>query len=390
MSTQIKSLSQMKSLSKEELADAHENWMSTETTDWLPGLKFLIEFSARYSAALPKDIYVRTLRRIFEIKPTLRGREEKYFPENFAVPMSEIKALCEEVAKDLCMMAVEGVNVEPFIGADVPDSVTGIKLAAPSGSKKYDVPCINSMERFDQEVDALLKAAMPKFKIATTQRLLTFGSCFALNVGRYLREKGSSVYTLMVAEDVNSTFNNLQLLRRVFLGERSPLSDELELVSKFNYEEVRGEFLNASGIIFTLGNIFHLEVNGTPTLNLRNGSSLVAEKLEETVSCLREIFALLRQRTKATIFVSVSPVPISGYRGDEFQTAIEADCLSKSQLRSALQVCRREYPDLVYIPTFEIFRWLPAHQTFASFGTDDEVSRRISSALIKRVMDKLC
>jgi len=206
---------------------------------------------------------------------------------------------------------------------------------------------------------------------------------------RYLRERGRSVYTLTVAEDVNSTFNNLQFLKRIFLGERNALSEELDLIAKLDYEQLKQEFQFANGIIFTLGNIFHLEADGSPTLNSRDGSELVAETFEETVTYLREILRLLTKYTGGTLLTSVSPIPISGYRGNDFKSAVEADCLSKSQLRASLFACQKQFPNLVYVPTFEVFRWLAAHQTFASFGTDDDNPRHISAVLIKQVMDKL-
>ena len=101
------------------------------------------------------------------------------------------------------------------------------------------------------------------FKDMEGRRLLTFGSCFAVNMGRMLREKGCSVYTMVIAEDVNSPFNNLQLLRRLFRGEKTPISDELAVISDLDYDALRQEFRNASDIVFTLGNIYHLEFDGT-------------------------------------------------------------------------------------------------------------------------------
>jgi hypothetical protein len=219
------------------------------------------------------------------------------------------------------------------------------------------------------------------------RRLVSFGSCFAVNVGRLLREKGGSVYTFVLAEEVNSPFNNLEVFKRLFLGERTSLSEELSLTAVIDYEKLKAEFTGATDIIFTLGNIFHLENDGVPTLNARKGAVVVAETIEQTIECLKTIFQLLQQFTKATIFVSVSPVPISGYRGTEFASAIEADCVSKSQLRAALNACHRDFPNIRYVPTFEVFRWLPAHQSFPTFGVDDGDARHIGGSLLKQVLN---
>jgi hypothetical protein len=359
-------------VSEEQLESIFDRWLKLETTDWRLGLMLLIQISKRLGPRYPTQSYMTALRRLFEIKPTLRGREGKFFPANFAIPVDEIRAFFNEAAGDFCVAVVEGIHVRPVVG-----------------SEKYEVPLIDTAERFEQQVEVLLRKAGPQFKVVTSGRLLTFGSCFATNVGRYLREQGHSVYSVVVAEDVNSPLNNLQFLRRILLGERTLISDELELIANVNYQQLEREFQDAAGIVFTLGNIFHLEIEGSSTLLPKQEAELVAEAFTETASYLREIFGLLKKHSKARIFVSVSPIPISGYRGKEFENAIEADCASKSQLRTALRLCLQEFSDIVYIPTFEIFRWLPAHQSFASFGTDDGMARHISADLIKRVMDQL-
>src|SRR5262249_16985356 len=254
---------------------------------------------------------------------------------------------------------------------------------------RYELPIVSDRAQYGRQVELLLGDSKGLFKSKGPQRLLTFGSCFAINLGRLLKDKSRSVYTLVIAEDVNSPFNNLQLLKRVFLGEETPVSEELSIISGLDYESLRQEFLNASDIIFTLGNIFHLELDGCSTLLATDGATLVAETLDQTVSCLNEIFDLLCRFTKANILVSVSPVPISGYRGADFASAMEADCASKSQLRAVLNSCRKDFPSIRYIPTFEIFRWLPAHQAFPTFGTDDGNARHISGALLKCVLDAI-
>ncbi len=306
------------------------------------------------------------------IKPALRGREQEFFPPDFAIPLSELKIVVNELTRDVCLAAPESIIVRPL-----------------AGTMRYMPPIVSDLAQYGRQVELLLGDSKGLFKCMESQRLLTFGSCFAVNLGRLLRDKGRSVYTLVIAEDVNSPFNNLQLLKRVFLEEETPISEELSVISGLDYESLRQEFLNASDIIFTLGNIFHLEIDGCSTLLATDGATLVAETLDQTASHLQEIFDLLHRFARANILASVSPVPISGYRGADFSSAIEADCASKCQLRAALNSCRRNFPNIRYIPTFEIFRWLPAHQAFPTFGTDDGNARHISGTLIKCVLDAI-
>lgn len=276
------------------------------------------------------------------------------------------------MTRDVCLAAIENVNIAPL-----------------ATTLRYELPVISDLAQFSAQADQLLGDRRALFTDMQSRRLLTFGSCFAVNIGRVLREKGCSVYTLVIAEDVNSPFNNLQLLRRIFLGENTPVAEELQTISGLDYDVIRAEFAKATDIIFTLGNIYHLEADGEPTLFAREGSEIVGETIEETVRCLREIFRLLTTHTQARILASVSPIPISGYRGDTFPSAIEADCVSKSQLRAALHAGLKDYPDVGYMPTFEIFRWLPAHQAFPTFGLDDGNARHIAQILLNKVLDSI-
>jgi hypothetical protein len=362
----------LKDLSDKQLLDVYNSYLASDTSNWMIGMGLLAELSNRYGNSFDKDSYLAVIKRIVAIKPTLKGREEKFFPPNFVIPLPQLKILVEELTMDTCLAAIEDGAIQP-----------------PAGTLRYGMPIISDPREYGAQVDALLGSSKSIFKDTRAGRLLTFGSCFAVNIGRLLRDKGRSVYTVVIAEDVNSPFNNLQLLKRVFLGEKTPISEELSIVSGVDHETLRGEFTNASDIIFTLGNIYHLELGGMATLTARDNAQVVAETLDETLSCLREIFELLFRFTKANIYASVSPVPISGYRGHDFASAIEADCVSKSQLRATLNTCIREFPRIRYIPTFEIFRWLPAHQAFPTFGTDDGNARHISGALLKRVLDAI-
>lgn len=218
------------------------------------------------------------------------------------------------------------------------------------------------------------------------RKFFTFGSCFAVNIGSDMKARGAEVYTTRVTEDVNSPFNNAALLRSVFLNEHTDIADELVESTGIDYDEFRHELTSATDVIFTLGNIFRLEGDEGHTVVATKDTKLVRETFQETVDCLRDIFRILAKFTTARIFVSVSPIPISGYIGTEFGSAIEADCASKCQLIAAI----RTLDGFTYIPTFEIFRWLPAHQEFSTFGADRDNSRHLWGSHVWMVMRILC
>lgn len=243
---------------------------------------------------------------------------------------------------------------------------------------RYDVPRITDLQTLRKQI----RRVIGDRKICGT--VMTFGSCFAVNVGTAINASGGRAYTLQISEEVNCPFNNVLLLKRVFVGERAPLTDELEEKDQIDWDVVKTRFQWAESIIFTLGNIFHLESNGESNLE-SEGADLIGETFDETVAHMREIFALLKEHTKGEIYVTVSPIPIAGYRGDEFASAIEADCASKSQLRAAIRKCE----GINYIPVFEVFKWLPPHQDFATFGIDDGKSRHLGRDHVALVMEAL-
>lgn len=359
-------------LTDQQLLDTYNAWFSANTGNWTLGVALLPEMSRRFGARMDRELYLTGLRRIVSIKPALKGREGQFFPADFIIPLVEIRALVDDMTRDVCLTAIENVNIAPL-----------------ATTLRYELPVIKDLAQFSAEADRLLGDRRALFTDMQSRRLLTFGSCFAVNIGRVLREKGCSVYTLVIAEDVNSPYNNLQFLRRIFLGDNTPVAEELQTISGLDYDAIRAEFAKATDIIFTLGNIYHLEADGEPTLFAREGAEIVGETIEETLSCLREIFRLLTTHTQAKIFASVSPIPISGYRGDTFPSAVEADCVSKSQLRAALHAALKDHPDVGYMPTFEIFRWLPAHQAFPTFGLDGGNARHIAQVLLNKVLDSI-
>ena len=241
------------------------------------------------------------------------------------------------------------------------------------GTLRYDPRGIKDLTDMQQEVSKLMGVKAHILADYPGRKIVTFGSCFANNIVAYLVAKGANAKTTMLTEDINCTYNNSLFLRKVFLGESSPLTDEL----KVNYKGIASDLKDATDVILTLGNIFRLQHKGGP---------LVQETPEETVELLRDVVSLVKTNTRARLFITVSPIPISGYRGSDYATAIEADCSSKCQLRTAL----RSVDGFTYLPIFEIFRWLAPHTAFAAFGGDDGHQRHITRSQLEVVMEALC
>lgn len=242
---------------------------------------------------------------------------------------------------------------------------------------RYKLHAVRDLHDMKGQMARILDHRIGMLKPSAGRRFVTFGSCFAENVAQALRARGAKVYVSFLVEDVNCPYNNRLLLRQLFLGERSAYIDALIQRTGANLEELRREIDGATDIILTLGNVYHFT-------DPECVCDLERESYEQTVEYLREIISLLRGR--GSLYISVSPIPISGYRGAEFDSAMEADCASKSQLRAALQQCG----GFTYIPTFEFFRWLPAHQEFSTFGADNGHARHIHREQIDAAMELLC
>ena len=76
----------------------------------------------------------------------------------------------------------------------------------------------------------------------------------------------------------------------------------------------------------------------------------------------------------------------------EFDSAVEADCLSKSTLRLACHEAMSAMADrpMVYWPSFEMVRWLGAHYAPFSppaYGLEDGNSRHVSDWLVDLIVE---
>jgi hypothetical protein len=71
----------------------------------------------------------------------------------------------------------------------------------------------------------------------------------------------------------------------------------------------------------------------------------------------------------------------------EFESAVVADCVSKSTLRAAVHEFLLTRPGQVrYWPSFEMVRWLGGHAGRV-FGTDDDSPFHVSMDVVNAAMD---
>ena len=252
-----------------------------------------------------------------------------------------------------------------------------------------------------QDIDELC-ADLPEIRLSGPPKILTLGSCFAKNLGNYLNVKGYEAETVAFTEVINTPLTNLAMLDFGLKGEKSRFSrmvlqlkemwDESkrrELAPIFDMD-IAGLLASHNVVVLTIGVGFDWVDKATGQIVIRpkvrelGAYYTVFPTAAEQAKRLSALLSLVARRTRAQIFVTLSPVPCEfSFR---FKSAVLSDCLSKSVLRAALNDALRVHKNVVYFPAFEVFRWLPAHYGSAFFGADGKV-RHPNAEVIELVVE---
>jgi tetratricopeptide (TPR) repeat protein len=234
---------------------------------------------------------------------------------------------------------------------------------------------------------------------------VTLGSCFAQNLGLQLREMGRKVHAQEIGEDVNSTYANRYLLEWIESGPVDVPTQAIEAAyGPLVREEMRSKIAESDVFVITLGvspcffrkdtGEFALVISKNAIARQQFYSEHVMRTtgVAENVENLRRILAAVTRLARRTpkFVLTVSPVPLGGTT--ERESAVVADCVSKSILRVAADVvCATESDrQVVYWPSFEIVRWLApffgADQSHA-FGAEDGNTRHVSAWLVQLIVE---
>ena len=211
----------------------------------------------------------------------------------------------------------------------------------------------------------------PKF-ISKTTRFFTMGSCFARNLAKSLRNSGYMAQHMEISEYINTTFAN-----RVFVDwlrgvEIDPaIRDRIAelLPAGWSKENMLQIIKVADVFILTLGVAPAFFDRATGDFVLPRPSALnsrvLAEKyryrttsVQENVDNVLYLIDFVRSVSPGIkIIVTVSPVPLLA--SFEYESAVQADCLSKSTMRLVAHevVNNSNVSDIIYWPSFEVFRW---------------------------------
>jgi len=236
------------------------------------------------------------------------------------------------------------------------------------------------------------------FTIRTGMKVLTQGSCFAGNLAKSFRRYKLKVLNMDCGEEHNSTFANTVVMRWLTEGvidEGTEIVDEnLGSESRERYREF---FKSADLYVYTMGvapvffnketGIFNMpKATGTSKAALVRKCDFRTTTVQENVNNLREIISAVRSFNSDTkIVITVSPVPLSAT--SEMNSAIMADCISKSTLRiAAHEVMQEKIANVFYWPSFEMVRWVGGHYGQV-FGTDDGSTSHPNFEIIDAIID---
>ena len=223
---------------------------------------------------------------------------------------------------------------------------------------------------------------------------LTLGSCFAQNLARRLRAANFTAHNEEIGEEVNSTYANRYLLEWVEKGVVDAHTQAMdEAYGPGSRERLRRAFVSSQVVVMTLGvaacffdsdgGFVFMPQHAHTTAAALAGYVMRTTTVAENVENIRRIIESVRRLSgpDMRIVLTVSPVPIAGTT--EFESAVTADCVSKSTLRVAChEVVSAQLGDgVIYWPSFEIVRWLGPHfgpEARRVYGGDDGNPRHVS------------
>ncbi len=229
-------------------------------------------------------------------------------------------------------------------------------------------------------------------------KVVTFGSCFAGNISRALRGKGINSNNITVGEYINSSYANLEFLAWLC---NEPVTEKnlSRLKQIFDKPPIyyRQLIEKSDLVILTLGVapcFFSLENNEfilprasqVSVRSLGQKYEFRTTTVKENTHNIEEIISRLRIiKPDVQVVLTLSPVPLSVTF--EYDSVIEADCVSKSTLRVAIdEVLRKKISNLHYWPSFEIVKWLGVYRGDA-YGKEDNTTVHVSEYMIDVIVN---
>ena len=239
--------------------------------------------------------------------------------------------------------------------------------------------------------------SVPKI-ITKDTGFFAMGSCFARNIAQTLRSRNYRTYNVECGEHINSTFANRALLDWT-LGRAEPAVGEriAQLFGEVKPETYHFYLTDSDVVIFTLGVAPCFFDSATGAFVMPRSSALTVRALAhryvfrtttvaENVDNIKDIISTVRSVNKdLKIVFTLSPVPLNSTF--EMDSAVQADCISKSTLRVAIhEVMSSGIPEIYYWPSFEIVRWLSGH-IGKFYGKEDGSTAHVNEDIVEYIVD---
>jgi tetratricopeptide (TPR) repeat protein len=250
---------------------------------------------------------------------------------------------------------------------------------------------VGDFDRLIKDHIAVNLNSEPKF-LSKKTRFFTMGSCFARNLAMSLDKSGYPARHMEISEYINTTFAN-----RVFVDWLSgaEIDDAIgeriaELLPQgWSKDGTLQIIKDADVFILTLGvaPAFFDRVTGDFVLPRPSAlnSRVLAEKylyrtttVKENVDNVLYLVDFVRSISpRIKLVVTVSPVPLLA--SFEFESAVQADCLSKSTMRLVAHevVNNSNIENILYWPSFEVFRWAGSNAS-DYYAADDGAAWHVS------------
>ena len=275
---------------------------------------------------------------------------------------------------------------------------TGKKFMYETKKRKKKIGKYPLDEAFKGDLDVLIKEhiacnLVDRNKIIDKKTVFfTMGSCFARNIAVSLAKSGFNANHMEISEYINSTYANRALVNYLLeLEQNNEINKRIEqlLPTGFKKNDITQKISQSDIFVLTLGVAPAFFDSQTGEFVLPSPNSLntrvLAEKytfrttsVQENVENVKYLIDFIRNISpKINIVITVSPVPLLA--SFEFESCVQADCLSKSTMRLVAHeiVNNSGYDNITYFPSFEIFRWGGSnHSNF--YAADDGAAWHVS------------
>lgn len=235
-------------------------------------------------------------------------------------------------------------------------------------------------------------SVIKKIRLNKESEIASIGSCFARNISNQFMSLGySNMYTVGIEENANSPrLLNTIYLNSNFMGDPEKNFDQrVGFKSEYFAKLVKRLDL----LIITFGVGFDLVNSKTNEIvnDLKNVSQSIKSgeyifrfpTIQEQSNYISSSINNIRKiNSNLPIFVTVSPVPLSGYIGDNH--VFTANTISKSNLILSVQEAKK-LANFIYIPTYELITSIAPAVMNGNLWGDAMTKRHPNKNLVKGI-----